>query len=350
VTPPGPADDPCLPPAPGAGGRVLVTGGTGFIGRALVERLIERGDRVVVLARGASGTDLPAGAELHRGDVADMSSVGSAARGCGLVFHVAAKAGIAGPAAAYRRSNVEGTRNVLEACRRHAVPRLVLTSTPAVVFDGRDMEGTDESAPYPARYEAAYPATKAEAERMVLAASGPALATVALRPHLVFGPGDRHLVPRILDRARAGTLALVGDGSNRVDATYVDNAVDAHLAAADRLAPGAPCAGRAYFVSNGEPLPIRDLLARILAAAGLPPPARSVSPRAAWWAGLALEKAHAWLGVRGEPRMTRFLARELSTAHWFDLSAAKRDLGWEPRVRIDEGMERLARWLRGGGA
>jgi nucleoside-diphosphate-sugar epimerase len=245
---------------------------------------------------------------------------------------------------------VDGTRVVLEACRRHSVPRLVHTSTPSVVFDGRDMEGVDETVPYPRRWEAAYPETKAAGERLVLAANGPDLATVSLRPHLVWGPGDRHLVPRLLARARAGTLALVGDGSKRVDSTYVDNAVDAHLAAAGRLAPGAPCAGRAYFVSNGEPLPMRDLLGRILAAAGLPPVTRSVSPRKALLAGLVLEKAHAWLGLRGEPRMTRFLARELSTAHWFDLGAARRDLGWEPRVSIDEGMERLREWLRAGGA
>ncbi len=325
--------------------KVLVTGGTGFLGRVLVERLVERGDHVVVLARGQAGTDLPAGAELCRGDVADMSSVGNAARGCALVFHVAAKAGIAGPYEEYRLANVEGTRNVLEACRRHSIPRLVHTSTPSVVFDGTDMEGVDESVPLAKHHEAAYPATKAEAERMVLAAHGADLGVTALRPHLVWGPGDRHLVPRILARARAGTMALVGDGSKKVDATFIDNAVDAHLAAA-----AAPATGKAYFVANGEPIAMRDLLDRILAAAGLPPVARSVSVRKALLAGAVLERAHAWLGLRGEPRMTRFVAREMSTAHWFDLSAAKRDLGWTPRVTLDEGMIRLAAWIRGGGA
>ncbi len=329
--------------------KVLVTGGTGFIGRKIVERLVERGDQVHVLARGHSGTDLPAGAELHRGDVADMSSVGSAARGCAVVFHVAAKAGISGPREEYRRANVEGTRNVLGACLRHGIPRLVHTSTPSVVFDGKGMEGADESAPYPDRYEAAYPETKAEAERMVLAANGPEFATVALRPHLVWGPGDRHLVPRILERARAGKLALVGDGSNRVDSTYVDNAVDAHLLAAEKCAPGAPAAGRAYFITNGEPLTMKDLLDRILAAAGLPPVEKTVSPSAAVAAGFAFEMAHAWFGLGGEPRMTPWMARELSTAHWFDISAARRDLGYVPKVSIDEGMKRLAEWLRAGG-
>jgi nucleoside-diphosphate-sugar epimerase len=179
----------------------------------------------------------------------------------------------------------------------------------------------------------------------VLAAHGPDLGTTALRPHLVWGPGDRHLVPRILARAREGTLALVGDGAGKVDATYIDNAVDAHLAAA-----AVPATGKAYFVGNGEPIPLRDLVNRILAAAGLPPVERSVTRRKALLAGAVLEKAHAWFGLRGEPRMTRFVAREMSTAHWFDLSAARRDLGWTPRVPMDEGMRRLEAWIRGGGA
>jgi nucleoside-diphosphate-sugar epimerase len=330
--------------------KILVTGGTGFIGRRLVERLVERGDEVHVLARGASGTDLPAGAQLHRGDVAEMSSVASAARGCATVFHVAAKAGISGPREDYVRANVEGTRNVVDACRRHSIPRLVHTSTPSVVFDGTDMEGVDERVPYARSFEAAYPETKAEAERMVLAANGPELATVALRPHLVWGPGDRHLVPRVVARAREGKLALVGDGSKKVDSTYVDNAVDAHLAAGTRLEPGAPCAGKAYFVSDGAPLPLRELLDRILAAAGLPPVTRSVTPGKALFAGRVLERAHAWFRLAGEPPMTRFLARELATAHWFDIGAARRDLGYEPKVGIDEGMKRLEAWLKSGNA
>jgi nucleoside-diphosphate-sugar epimerase len=326
--------------------KALVTGGTGFLGRALVERLVARGDFVRVIARRAPNERLPDGVELHQGDISTPGAVAALARGCDVVFHCAALAGIYGPEEEFRRINVEGTAQVVEACRRHGVPRLVHTSTPSVVFDGRDMEGADESAPIPARHDAAYPATKAEAERLALAANCEALGVVALRPHLIWGPGDRHLVPRILERARAGTLALVGDGANRVDHTYIDNAVDAHLLAERRVAYGAPCAGKAYFVSNGAPVPLRQLLDRILAAAGLPPVTKSVSPGAARFAGLVLEKTHAWFGRAGEPRMTRWLARELSTAHWFDIGAAKRDLGYEPRVGLDEGMERLSKSLR----
>jgi nucleoside-diphosphate-sugar epimerase len=330
--------------------NALVTGGTGFLGGAIVAALAARGDRVAVLARGEIPPRLPPGVEFLRGDVGDPETVAAAAAGRDCLFHVAAKAGIAGRAEEYRRANVVGTANVIAACRAAKVPRLVHTSSPSVVFHGRDMEGADESAPYPERHDAPYPATKAEAERLVLAAHGEGLATVALRPHLVWGPGDRHLVPRILARARAGRLALVGDGGNKVDATFVDNAAEAHLAAADRLGPGAACGGRAYFVANGEPVPIRELLDRILAAGGLPPVRRTVSPAAAVAAGWVLERLHRWFRREGDPAMTVFLARELSTAHWFDLGAAKRDLGWSPRVSTAEGMERLAAWIRGGGA
>lgn len=330
--------------------RVLVTGGTGFLGRAVVERLAARGDAVRVLARGERKVDLPPGVEFRRGDVANAVDVADAAASCDAVIHTAALAGIAGRTRDYVRANVEGTRNVLEACRVHGIRRLVHTSTPSVVFDGKDMEGVDESVPLATRFEAAYPATKAAAERLVLEANRAELATVALRPHLVWGPGDHHLVPRILSRARSGTLRLVGDGRKKVDSTYIDNAAGAHLLALDRLAPGSPVAGRAYFISNGEPLPIGDLIQRILAAAGLPPVRRKVSPRVAILAGRMLEVAHAVLGRDGEPRMTRFVARELSTAHWFDISAARRDLGYEPRVSVDEGMRRLEAWIRGGGA
>jgi nucleoside-diphosphate-sugar epimerase len=329
--------------------KVLVTGGTGFLGRRIVERLVARGDEVRILARGVTGTGLPAGAESRRGDVEDAAEVAEALRGCEVVFHTAAMVGDWGPLAEFRRTNVEGTRNVLEACRLHGVRRLVHTSTPSVVFDGRDMEGVDESVPYARTFEAAYPETKAEAERLVLAANGPALATTALRPHLVWGPGDTHLVPGILARAQHDKLTLVGDGSNRVDSTYIDNAVDAHLAAAERLAPGAPCAGKVYFISNGEPLPIRELLNRILAAGHLPPVAHSAPLWVALTAAWIQETLFRLLNKENAPLFTRFVVREMATAHWFDITAAKRDLGWTPRVSIDEGMVRLEDWIRHGG-
>jgi len=326
---------------------VLVTGGGGFLGGAIVRALVERGVRVRSFQRSPAQDLERLGVEVIRGDLADRGAVDGAVDGCESVFHVAAKAGVWGPRREYERANVEGTRNVVEACRRRGVVRLVHTSTPSVVHAGGDIAGGDESLPYPERFHAHYPRTKAEAERMVLAANGAGLATVALRPHLIWGPRDTHLVPQIVARRRSGRLRLVAGGAALVDSTYIDNAADAHLAAWQRLAPGAPCAGRAYFISNGEPRPVRELVNGILVAAGELPVEASLGPRTAWLAGAVLETAWNVLPLSGEPPMTRFLARQLATAHWFDLTAARRDLGYQPRVTLDQGFARLGEWFRG---
>ncbi|MBI3268000.1 MAG: NAD-dependent epimerase/dehydratase family protein [Planctomycetes bacterium] len=327
---------------------VLVTGGGGFLGKAIVEQLRARGLAVRSFARGEYPALTALGVDAGRGDLADASAVEEAARGCEAVFHVAAKPGIWGRYEEYHAANVTGTENVLAACRRHGIRKLVYTSSPSVVHDGRDLDGVDESAPYPERYEAHYPRTKAMAERAVLAANGPDLSTVALRPHMIWGPGDHHLVPRLVARARAGQLRKVGKRRCLVDSTYIENAAEAHLLAFDRLGPGAAIAGKAYFISQGEPIPMSDLLDRILAAAGLPPVVRTVPAGVAYAAGWACEVVYGLLGREEEPRMTRFLARQLSTAHWFNIDAARRDLGYAPRVSLDEGLRRLAAWLRTG--
>lgn len=324
--------------------RALVTGGGGFLGGAIVRKLLARGDAVVSLARGDYPALREAGVETHRGDIADLEAVTRAARGCEVLFHVAAKAGVWGPREAYERANVHGTRNVIAACQALCVPRLVYTSTPSVVHAGGDIEGADETLPYPDHFATHYPRTKAEAERAVLAANGPALSTVALRPHLVWGPDDNNLVPRIVDRGRSGRLRFVGP-PKRVDTVYVDNAADAHLLAADRLGPDAACAGRAYFVSNDEPRTLDEMVNGILAAAGVPPVSRRISPRLAYAVGALLEAIYGLLRLKREPMMTRFVAEQLSTAHWYDIGAARRDLGYAPQVSIDEGLERLRRWF-----
>lgn len=335
-----------------SGGRVLVTGAGGFIGGAIAAAMIARGHVIHALQRGRyprlEALEREGKLRIFRGDLADRELVLRAAEGCEGVFHVAAKAGVWGSYDEYARSNVVGTERILEACRAHAIPKLVYTSTPSVVHAGRDVEGVDERAPYAERFETAYPHTKAIAENMVLAENGAALATVAIRPHLVWGPGDPHFVPRILDRARRGRLVLVGGGRKMIDATYIDSAVHAHLCAWDRLAPGAACAGRAYFVAQGEPMPLADLVNGILAAAGLPPVRRSVSPGLAYVLGAAMEGAYRLVGARVEPPLTRFVARQLATAHWFDLGAARRDLGYQAPVTTAEGLARLAEWLRAG--
>jgi nucleoside-diphosphate-sugar epimerase len=325
---------------------VLVTGGGGFLGGAVVAMLRERGGRVRTLNRRRYDHLDGLGADQIQGDVADPAAVDRAVEGCEAVFHVAAKAGLWGPRAEYYRANVHGTRNVIEACLRHGVRKLIHTSSPSVVFQGTDLEGVDESVPYPDRYEAAYPETKAVAEKLVLAADGPNLATVVLRPHLIWGPGDNNILPRIYARARANRLYRIGRRNPLIDLTYIDNAAAAHLLAADRLEVGSPIAGKVYFIAQGEPVPLWDMVDRFLAVAGLPPVKRAVPKRLAIAIGGLLEAAYGTFRLPGEPKMTRFLAHELSTAHWYNLDAARRDLGYAPHVGIEEGLRRLAASLQ----
>lgn len=317
--------------------RVLVTGGGGFLGAAICRQLVARGDRVRSLARG----DYPAlralGVETIRGDAADPDAIDRAVAGCDLVIHTAAKAGVWGDEGEYFRSNVLATQAVLGACRRHGVGRLVFTSSPSVVAGGVPLRGVDEAAPYPAHYLASYPRTKAIAERAVRAANDGELRTVCLRPHLILGPGDPHLVPRLVDRARKGRLRLLGDGQNRIDVTYVEDAARAHLRAADALErPGAVAAGRVYFISQGQPVALVDLLDQILREVGLPPVRRSIPPNLGYALGALAEGLFRALPLPGEPPLTRFVAEELSTDHFFDISAARRDLGHTPSVSVEE--------------
>jgi nucleoside-diphosphate-sugar epimerase len=321
--------------------RALVTGGGGFLGKVIVQRLRNRGDHVHSFSRGDYPELRALGVQCFQGDLTDAAALRRAAEGCDIVFHVAARPGIWGPYEEYYRTNVVGTESVLAVCRQLGIARLVYSSTPSVVFHGKDQEGIDESTPYAEHFHAHYPRTKAQAERLVLGANDSGLSTVALRPHLIWGPGDNHLVPRIVARARAGKLRRIGNRENRVDCVYIDNAADAHILAADRLAPGSAVVGKAYFISQGEPWPLWQLINRILQAAHLPPVTRSISPRLAYAAGWALEKVYGLLRLQGEPRMTRFLAEELATSHWFNIGAARRDLGYNPTVSIEEGMKRL---------
>lgn len=328
--------------------KAVVTGGGGFIGAAIVRLLRERGDDVTIVARGHYPELERLGVRAVRADLDASDSLPAAFDGADVVFHVAALAGIWGRRRDFWRTNVEGTRNVLAACRAAGVPRLVYTSSPSVVFGEESLRGVDEAQPYPKRYHADYPETKAIAERMVLQANGPSLATVAIRPHLVWGPGDPHLIPRIVARARAGRLRRIGDGRNLVDITYIDNAAWAHVLAADALRPEAACAGRAYFISQGDPVNLWAWLGELLARLGEPPVRGSLSHAAARAAGTLLEWLYRLLPLSGEPRMTRFLAGQLAKSHYFCIEAARRDFGYRPLVSTSEGMARLVSSWNGG--
>jgi nucleoside-diphosphate-sugar epimerase len=283
------------------------------------------------------------GAVQVQGDLAQRDAVVAAARGCDAVFHNAAKAGAWGSYKSYHEANVVGTDNVIAACRAHGIGRLIYTSTPSVTHRAtHPVEGgTAQNVPYGDHLKAPYAATKQIAERAVIAANDTSLATIALRPRLIWGVGDNQLLPRLVERARAGRLRFVGDGENRIDTTYVDNAAQAHFDAFDHLEQGAACAGRAYFISNGEPRTVREIVNGLLQAAGAPVVTKTIPFRVAYAAGVVCEGLWHALPLKGEPPMTRFLAEQLSTTHWYDMAPAKRDFGYVPRVSIHEGLTRL---------
>ena len=328
--------------------KILVTGGGGFLGQAICSRLVGRGLSVVSYNRGLYPGLAALGVRQIQADLANFESMAEATAGVDAVFHVGAKAGAWGSFREYFDANVRGTRNVIAACRLNAVRTLVYTSSPSVTHRATTpVIGLSESrVPLASGFKAWYPATKRVAEEIVLEANGTDLSTVALRPRLIWGPGDNQLLPRLVDRAQQGRLRFVGDGQNKVDTTYIDNAAQAHLDAFDSLHgnPGARCAGKAYFISNGEPKPISEIVNGLLRAAGAPIVKELVPFRVAYWLGAALEAAYTVLPFKGEPMMTRFLAEQLSTPHFYDISAARRDFGYQPRVTVLEGLRQLGHW------
>jgi nucleoside-diphosphate-sugar epimerase len=326
-------------------GPVLVTGGGGFLGRRIVERLLAQGRTVSISGR-TPAADLEArGVRFIQAPLEDAERTAAACRGMECVYHVAAKVGVWGPRAHFERANLQGTLAVLRGCREHGVGRLVYTSTPSVVYNGSDLSGADESLPLTRACPSPYPLTKALAEAEVTRANCASLRTVSLRPHLIWGPGDPHLVPRILARARAGRLRIVGPGTNRVDMVHVENAADAHILAEAALSRGGPACGKAYFITNGEPVVLWEWVNGLLRALGEPPVARRVPLAAARLVGAACEALWSFLPLRGEPPMTRFIASELARDHWFRIDAARRDLGYAPRIGMAEGTAQLAQFL-----
>jgi 2-alkyl-3-oxoalkanoate reductase len=326
--------------------HALVTGASGFLGSYIVEQLVTRGDRVRAYCRGEPWELRRLGVEIVSGDLRDREQTIAACKSVDIVFHVGGVSGIWGPWQHFYETNTLGTQFVIEGCRLHRIGRLVYTSSPSVTFDGRDQCGVDESAPYATRWLCHYPHSKALAEQAVLAANGSGrLLTCALRPHLIWGPRDRHLIPRLLERQRSGQLRRVGDGRNLIDVTYVENAAAAHLQAAEALWPGSPACGQAYFISQGEPVNCWEWIDQILALIPQPPLRRSIPLRIAWTAGAILEIVHQVLHRAAEPRMTRFLALQLGRSHYFNIGRAKSDFGYSPNVSTAEGMRRLREWL-----
>ncbi|KAA5545927.1 NAD-dependent epimerase/dehydratase family protein [Roseiconus nitratireducens] len=323
--------------------RVLVTGPAGFLGGEITRQLLARGDQVVGVSRGDYPQLTSQGVEYRRADLSDRDFTLSAIRDVDAVIHTAAVAGVWGEYQHYYRCNTLATENVIAACRASQIGRLVFTSSPSVTFNGDHQRGVDESEPYPDRWLCAYPQTKALAEQAVLHAHQVGtLHTCALRPHLVWGADDPHLLARVVQRARSGRLRIVGNGANRIDTVHVVNAAAAHLDALDALGQHPEQAGgRAYFIAQDEPVNCWEWIATICRAAGVPAPTKQISFRAAYRIGSILEHTYRLARINSEPPMTRFVAAQLAKDHYFDIGAAKQYLGYRVRVPMSQGLEEL---------
>lgn len=326
--------------------KVLVTGGGGFLGTAIVKKLSSDGHDIISYSRGHYAHLNELGVTHYQGNLSQLPTLLKAMEGCQAVFHVAAKAGIWGDYQGFYEANVTGTENILRACKHLAIPHLIYTSTPSVIYHKGGIEGADETLPYPNEFEAAYPETKAIAEQMVLQANSSQIKTIALRPHLIWGPGDHHFLPRLLKRAKAGKLKFLGNEPLLVDCVYIDNAAEAHILAWKALKNNPQACGKAYFITQNQPIPIQDLVNGILQAAEVPEVTQSISPKIALLAGIVLERVYQLLKLKGEPPMTRFMARQLSTPHWFNTEAAQKDLGYQANISIEEGFKRLEQWIQ----
>lgn len=319
--------------------KALLTGASGMLGAATARALLAKGVELTVLQRRPSGLQC----REVLGSVSDSAAVSLAAAGQAVVVHLAAKVDVVGPWAEYEQTNVAGTRAVVDACRQHGVRALVHVSTPAVAHAGRALVGVGAGLADPVAARGNYARSKAIAETLALKADSTDLAVLAIRPHLVWGPGDTQLVGRIIDRARAGRLPLIGSGAALIDSTYVDNAVDALLAAVRMCGTGeGQLHGEALVVSNGEPRPVAEILRQLCRAAGVPGPRGRVPFSLAVTAGMLIEGAWSVSRRRDTPPLTRFLAEQLATAHWFDQRRTRDALRWQPRVSMDEGFARLA--------
>lgn len=323
--------------------NILVTGGNGFLGREIVEQLQERGANVRVLGRNRYPELEARGVQCFVADLATQAPIDAALQGCDAVFHVAAKAGVWGDWLDYYQNNVSATQHLVRSAIRAGVPKLIYTSSPSVVFGDESVEGANESRPYPQKFLAPYPFTKALAEQWVLRQRD--ILVAAIRPPLIWGPRDPHILPRLLSRARAGRLPQIGDGTNLVDVTYVENAAEAHLLALDHLSDTSPVRGRAYFIGQERPVNLWWFINTLLENLGAPPARGYVPYAVAGRAASAMEAVYRLLGRAEEPLLTRLMAAQLAKSRWFDISAARRDFGYGPRINIEKGIDRTVRGL-----
>ncbi len=326
--------------------KALVTGGGGFLGRYIVEQLIDRGDSVRVLARGSYPELRAIGVHLVQGDIEIKDNVLDACRGVDIVFHTAAKVGVFGRYNDFYKSNVLGTRNIIESCLALGIQKLIFTSSSSVAYGGEDQINVDETIPYPKKYLSPYSETKAIAEKLVLGANGKNLCTASIRPHLIFGPRDKYIIPAILEKAKKGYLRIMGDGKNMTDISYVENCAEAHLMAADHLKNGSPVCGQAYYITQGKPVVLWEWVNRILREAGMPPVQKRISSKTAYALAAVFETMYRIFQIPWEPPLSRVIVRQLATTHTYNISKAKRDFGYVPKISTEEGLAKTFRYLK----
>ncbi len=325
--------------------KVLVTGGGGFLGQYIVEQLLKKGEDVRVIGRGSYPELRKLGAETLSVDIRDKEAVTRAAKGTEAVFHVASKTGIWGKWQEFYDINVHGTENVIHACKKNGISILVYTSSPSVVYGSGNLEEIDETYPYPDKYLCPYPKSKAMAEKKVLEQED--LLKVSIRPHLIWGPRDTNLIPRLVGKSRSGRLVRVGDGKNKVDIVYVENAADSHILAFEALKQGKKGVnGQAYFITQGEAVCLWDWIERLLEGLRLPKIKRSLSYKTAYNIGAGLEGFYKLFGLSNEPPMTRFLAAQLAKSHFYSTDKARKELGYQAKVSTAEGEKRLFEYYR----
>ena len=320
--------------------KILITGAGGFLGQHTAKLLLAKGHEVYNFSRSNHPALTALGVESFCGDLQNYDDVLKAVSNVDAVFHMASKVGMWGNYADYYAVNVVGTQNIIKSCQESGVEKLVYTSTPSVVFGKDDLINADETQPYPTAYLTHYAQTKSIAEQELLAANSSNLFTVALRPHLIFGPGDPHLIPRLIEKTRQGKLRQVGDGTNLVDIIYVENAAAAHVQAFEHLGTGSKVNGNAYFIAQEKPVQLWSFIGDILAGSDLSLTKRPISAGVAYGLGAVIEGVFKVFGLKNEPPMTRFISLQLSKSHYFSHAKAKSDFNYSPEINVEEAVRR----------
>lgn len=320
--------------------KILITGAGGFLGFEIATMLVAKNYEVINFSRSHHTALDSLNIKTRVGDLRNYSDVERALKGIEAVFHVAALAGVWGKESEYFSINYDGTKNIVNAARKAGIKKFIYTSTPSVVFGDKALCGQDESAPYPKSFLTFYAHSKRLAEEYVLKSNSPQFLTCAIRPHLIWGKGDPHILPRLSDRAKKGQLKIIGDGQNLVDVTHVKNAAHAHILAFDKINIDT-ISGQAYFIGQERPVNCWEFINQMLAAAGVSPVTKKISYKLAFNLGFIFEKIYSTFKIYKDPPMTRFVALQLSHSHYYSHDKAKKELGYEVLVSVEEGLKEL---------